>query len=87
MGILHFPEWLKVLLITWGVVSLLAAPLVGFYLKGARLEKSPDHSLPSQNASNLAPHFASDGAPLLEVQEESMTSPKCAAELNVGDEP
>lgn len=79
LGILHFPEWLKALLITWGVVSLLAAPLVGVYLRGARLKNSsaraPQRQMPSHHT------------PLEEEREQKSTQcPEPAADLQTQEE-
>jgi hypothetical protein len=35
MGLTYVPEWLKIVLIGWGAVSFVAAPIVGRFLAGA----------------------------------------------------
>lgn len=42
MDIAHLSEWLKIALIAWVMISLLAAPLVGHFLAGALRERMPD---------------------------------------------
>ena len=35
MDLVLVPEWLKIVFIVWGIVSLIAAPIVGRFLAGA----------------------------------------------------
>ena len=42
MAIIHLSDWLKITLIGWVVISVLAAPLIGRFLAGALHERTDE---------------------------------------------